>query len=235
MLPDPAEADVDGVLGVGADLQPATLVEAYRRGIFPWPHDNAPLPWFSPDPRGIVEPARLHVSRSLRRTMRTSNWEVTVDAAFAEVLRGCALTRRDEGTWITADMARAYQRLHRLGWAHSLEVWEGAELVGGIYGVQLGGVFTGESMFHRATDASKVALVALVHRIVEAGGLLLDVQITTPHLATLGARDWPRDRFLATLGQVRDLEVRMRTDRRPVSELLEDQSAAGFGAEDIAE
>lgn len=221
MLPDPHEADEDGVLGVGADLQPATLVDAYRRGIFPWPHDHAPLPWFSPDPRGILEPAAVHVSRSLRRTLRTSGWEVSVDAAFGQVLQACAVTRRDEGTWINADMARAYQRLHRLGWAHSIEVWDGADLVGGLYGVQLGGVFTGESMFHTATDASKVALFALVARMVEAGGVLVDVQITTSHLASLGARDWPRDRFIGALTQVRDHDVRLRTTRRPTTQLLE--------------
>ncbi|MFT5222102.1 MAG: leucyl/phenylalanyl-tRNA--protein transferase [Glaciecola sp.] len=217
MLPDPTDADGDGVLGVGADLQPSTLVDAYRRGIFPWPHEQAALPWFSPDPRGILEPAALRVSKSLRKTLRSCGWEVTVDAAFAEVVRCCAVTRGDEGTWITTEMARAYQRLHRLGWAHSVEVWDGSELVGGLYGVQPGGVFTGESMFHRRPDASKVALVALVDRMTEAGGLLVDVQITTDHLATLGARDWPRDRFLATLADVRDTSVRMRTDRRPVA------------------
>lgn len=209
------------MLGVGADLAPPTLVDAYRRGIFPWPHDDAPLPWFSPDPRGVLEPTALHLSRSLRRTLRTCGWEVSVDASFDAVMHGCASERGDDGTWINGDMRRAYARLHRLGWAHSIEVWSGDDLVGGLYGVQLGGVFTGESMFHLARDASKVALVALVHRLVEAGGMLVDVQLTTEHLASLGARDWPRDRFLAALADVRDDDVRMRTTRAPASQLLD--------------
>ncbi len=219
LLPDPHEADGDGVLGVGADLQPSTLVDAYRRGIFPWPHGDGPLPWFSPDPRGVIEPAALHVSRSLARRMRTCGWTTTVDAAFPDVMLGCASERDGEGTWITPEMSRAYHRLHRLGWAHSLEVWDGDELIGGLYGVQVGGVFTGESMFHRATDASKVALIDLVHRFQQADGLFLDVQLVTPHLATLGAREWPRDRYLAALAQVRDRDVRLRLERRDVAEL----------------
>lgn len=223
MLPDPDQADRDGVLGVGADLQPATLVDAYRRGIFPWPHERAPLPWFSPDPRGVLEPAAVHLSRSLRRRLRQCAWTISVDEAFGDVLAACATTRREEGTWITPDMARAYQRLHRLGWAHSIEVWdEHDDLVGGLYGVQLGGVFTGESMFHHVTDASKVALVALIDRLVEAGGHLLDVQLSTDHLRSLGARDWPRDRFLAVMAQVRDDDVRLRTTRSPAANLVDE-------------
>lgn len=219
VLPDPSEADADGVVGVGADLLPSTLVDAYRRGIFPWPHPGVPLPWFSPDPRGVLAADHLHVSRSLRRTLRQSAWTTTVDAAFDDVVQGCANGRGDAGTWITSAMARAYRRLHHLGWAHSLEVWHEDELVGGIYGVQVGGIFTGESMFHRASDASKVALVDLVARFTDAGGALVDVQLTTDHLRSLGARDLDRDDFLAELVAARDLPVRMRTEAREVRDL----------------
>jgi leucyl/phenylalanyl-tRNA---protein transferase len=234
-FPDPATAGEDGLVGIGADLEPATLVDAYRRGIFPWPHPGAPLPWFSPDPRGVIPLDGLVVSRSLRARLRRSGWETTVDRAFAAVLAGCAdrpgarargsgvrKPSRPEGgggTWITPPMRAAYQRLHDLGHAHSLEVWDGAELVGGLYGVGVGGVFTGESMFHLASDASKVALVDLVARLVEAGGCLIDVQMVTPHLASLGARDLPRAEFLALLAEVRDQPVRLATDRLPVARL----------------
>ena len=248
-FPDPATAGEDGLVGIGADLEPATLVDAYRRGIFPWPHPGAPLPWFSPDPRGVIPLDGLVVSRSLRARLRRSGWETTVDRAFAAVLAGCAdrpgtvrggpgrrgpgnpegVPRSIEiqgappegggGTWITPPMRAAYQRLHELGHAHSLEVWDGAELVGGLYGVGVGGVFTGESMFHLASDASKVALVDLVARLAEAGGCLIDVQMVTPHLASLGARDLPRAEFLARLATVRDHPVRLSTDRLPVARL----------------
>ncbi len=218
-LPDPSRADRDGVVGVGADREPATLVDAYRRGMFPWPHDDVPLPWFSPDPRGVLWPDDLHVPRSLRRTLRGSGWETTVDHAFAAVVEGCT-EDRPEGTWITPPMAAAYQRLHDLGWARSLEVWDGDELVGGLYGVQVGAVLTGESMFHRRSDASKVAMVDLLARLEAAGGLLLDVQLPTDHLRFMGAVDLPRDRFLELLRRARDRQVLMRSDRRPVARLV---------------
>lgn len=220
-LPAPRPDDPDGVVGVGADLAPGTLVDAYRRGIFPWPHGDGPVPWFCPDPRMVVEPDRLHVSRSLRRTMRTSGWTTTVDVAFGDVMRACG-QGRDDGTWITAAMQRAYGRLHRLGWAHSLEVWDGARLVGGIYGVQVGGVITGESMFHRVPDASKVALVALAARLHEAGGRLLDAQLRTDHLATLGFRTVGRDEFLARLVELRDVDAPLAVERRPVAPLADE-------------
>lgn len=221
MLPDPDEADPDGVVGIGADLAPATLVDAYRRGIFPWPHPGVPMPWFSPDPRGLLTADGLHVSRSLRRTLRRSGWTTTVDHAFTAVVDACGDDRGEEGTWITASMARAYRRLHDLGWAHSLEVWDGDDLVGGVYGVQVGGVFTGESMFHRVTDASKVALADLTTRFHAAGGRALDVQLTTTHLASLGARDVPRDEFVRLLEACREHDVRMTTSRRPVARLAD--------------
>jgi leucyl/phenylalanyl-tRNA---protein transferase len=221
-FPDPATAGEDGLVGIGADLEPATLVEAYRQGIFPWPHPGAPLPWFSPDPRGVIPLDGVTVSRSLRVRLRRSGWETTIDRAFAAVLAGCADRPRDQlegGTWITPPMRAAYQRLHDLGHAHSLEVWDADELVGGLYGVGVGGVFTGESMFHLATDASKVALVDLTARLTQAGGCLIDVQMVTPHLASLGARDLARAEFLDLLARVRDDPVRLPTDRLPVARL----------------
>ena len=206
-------------MGLGADLAPETLVDAYRKGIFPWPHDRVALPWFSPDPRAVLFAGSVHVSRSLARRLRRSGWETTVDDDFAAVVEACAARPRDEGTWITPEMVRAYGRLHRLGWAHSLEVWEGEELVGGIYGVRVGACFTGESMFHRRSDASKAALVDLCRRWDEAGGVVVDVQLPTAHLASMGAVELARDVFLELLAQVRDRVVRMRVDRLPVSRL----------------
>jgi len=217
-FPDPVEGDPSGVLAFGADLEPETLVHAYRWGIFPWPHPGAPLPWFSPDPRGVLLPDRLHVARSLRQRMRRCGWSTTVDVDFEAVVAGCAV-RRDEGTWITRDMRRAYGRLHELGWAHSVEVWDGAELVGGLYGVRVGACFTGESMFHRRSDASKVALADLVDRWGEAGGELVDVQIATDHLARLGASELSRADFLRRLAVLRDRVTCIPVDERPVSRL----------------
>ena len=218
-FPDPAAAGPDGLVGVGADLAPATLVHAYRQGIFPWPQPAGPLPWFSPDPRGVLPPDQVVVSRSLRSRLRRCGWETTVDRAFGAVVDACA-DRPGEPTWITRPMRAAYRRLHQLGHAHSLEVWDGGELVGGLYGMAVGGVFTGESMFHRATDASKVALVELGARLAEAGGRLIDVQMITPHLARLGAREVPRAEFLALLRGVRDQQVVLAGERRPVARLL---------------
>ncbi|HKQ01578.1 MAG TPA: leucyl/phenylalanyl-tRNA--protein transferase, partial [Actinomycetes bacterium] len=183
---------------------------------FPWPHPGAPLPWFSPDPRGVIALDGVRCARSLRARLRRSGWQTTVDRAFAAVLAACA---DRGGTWITPPMLAAYRRLHDLGHAHSLEVWDDGELVGGLYGIGVGGVFTGESMFHLATDASKVALVDLAARLTEAGGSLIDVQMVTPHLASLGARDLPRAEFLDLLARVRDDQVRLAGDRLPVARL----------------
>ncbi len=217
-LPDPRLADADGVVGVGADLAPSTLVEAYSHGVFPWPHDDMPLPWFSPDPRALIPADAIHISRSLRRRLRTSGWTTTVDADFCSVVDRCS-DRPGQGTWITDEMRSAYRRLHELGWAHSLEVWAEDVLVGGVYGVQVGGVFTGESMFHGEADASKAALVDLCARLLSAGGEWLDVQLTTPHLTSLGAVELPRARFLDVLDQLRDRSVPLSTDRLPVVRL----------------
>jgi leucyl/phenylalanyl-tRNA--protein transferase len=221
-LPDPSTADPDagGLVAFGADLRPATLVDAYRRGIFPWPHPGVALPWFSPDPRAIVPLDGLHVSRSLRQRLRRCGWTTTVDAAFESVVVACARRPSGEGTWITREMASAYTRLWRLGWAHSVEVWDGDDLVGGLYGVAVGGCFTGESMFHRETDGSKAALADLVDRWREAGGAFVDVQLPTEHLTSLGAVEVPRDDYLARLAEVRDRHVPIVVDRLPVSRLV---------------
>ncbi|MGH9279719.1 MAG: leucyl/phenylalanyl-tRNA--protein transferase [Acidimicrobiales bacterium] len=223
-LPDPAAlrdgGSGDGLVGVGADLAVETVVDAYRRGIFPWPHSGLPLPWFSPDPRAVIPAGAVHCARSLRRRLRQSGWTTTADAAFDDVVAACAKRPRFEGTWITRGMRGAYGRLHRLGWAESVEVWdERGRLVGGIYGVRVGACFTGESMFHRATDASKVALLDLGARWSEAGGSMIDVQLPTDHLRTMGAVEVPRAEFLARLAAARDQVVCMRTGRMPVSRL----------------
>ena len=207
------------MVGFGADLKPATLVDAYRRGIFPWPHPGVALPWFSPDPRAILPLDGLRVSRSLRQRLRRSGWYTTVDGAFDAVIAACANRPAGEGTWIRRDMQHAYTRLWHLGWAHSLEVWDGDHLVGGLYGVAVGGCFTGESMFHRVTDASKVALADLVARWHEAGGLLLDIQLPTEHLTRLGAVEVRREEFLLELAAVRDVHTPVVLDRLPVNRL----------------
>ncbi len=219
LLPDPGD-DPTGLVGFGADMAPETLVDAYRRGIFPWPHEGVTVPWFSPDPRAVILADSVHVSRSLAHRLRHSEWETTVDREFSSVVEGCRV-RPGEGTWITDEMAAAYGRLQRLGWAHSLEVWEGSRLVGGMYGVRVGGCFTGESMFHRASDGSKVALVDLARRWHAAGGAFVDVQLATDHLFRMGALEVVRARFLAMLAEVRDHPVAMRVDRLPVSRLVE--------------
>jgi leucyl/phenylalanyl-tRNA---protein transferase len=199
-FPPAEEAGPDGVLALGADLEPGTLLAAYRAGLFPMPLAGMREPaWFSPDPRGIVPLEEFRPSRSLRRSAR--RFTVTADSAFAEVIAGCA-DRRRPGAWITRDVRAAYERLHALGWAHSIEVWDAeGTLAGGLYGVEIGGLFAAESKFHRRTDASKVALAALVERLRAVGGgaRLLDVQWTTPHLASLGARDVPRPEYLRLL------------------------------------
>ncbi len=207
------------MVAFGADLKPATLVDAYRRGIFPWPHPDVALPWFSPDPRAVLPLDGMRISRSLRQRLRRCPWDTTVDAAFEEVVSACARRPAGEGTWIRRDMQQAYVRLWRLGWAHSLEVWDGDQLVGGLYGVAVGGCFTGESMFHRATDASKAALADLVARWREAGGSFVDVQLPTEHLRSLGAVEVPRAEFLARLAAVRDRHVPVVLDRLPVIRL----------------
>lgn len=204
-FPDPRRGSPQGPLAVGGDLLPATLLDAYRHGIFPWPDEGGRLSWWSPDPRAVFPVGGVHVSRTLRRTIASGRLRCTVDRAFRDVLAACA-DMRDEGTWITPAMQRAYRTLHALGFSHSVEVWDGARLVGGVYGVALGGAFMGESMFHRVPDASKVALVYLDRRLDAAGYTLLDGQLPTPHLVRMGAHIVPRDRFLAQLASALAVE-----------------------------
>ena len=199
-------ADEDGLVGVGADLEPGTLLAAYRNGLFPMPVGrDGPMGWWSPDPRGVLPLDGLLVSRSLRRSLR--RYEVRVDSAFEAVMRACGDPSRSGG-WITESMVAAYVRMHRLGWAHSVECWtDDGELVGGLYGVAVGGLFAGESMFSSQVDASKVALVALVERLRAAGYRLLDVQWATPHLRTLGVVEIPRPRYVVALESAREIEA----------------------------
>lgn len=196
-FPDPEAADEAGVVGLGADLEPATVVHAYRSGIFPMPaNDDGLIGWWSPPLRGILDPDDLKISRSLRRSCRRYN--LSVNVAFERVIELCATVPR-EGGWISRPMIEAYTTLHQLGWAHSVEVWQDDELVGGLYGIQVGGLFAGESMFHLASDASKVALVGLVGGLHACGVELLDVQWKTDHLATLGVQEITRSVYLERL------------------------------------
>lgn len=195
-----ALSDPPGLLAAGGDLAPATLQEAYARGVFPWSSRGEPLLWWAPDPRTVIEPSALHVSRSLARELTRIPWQITLNRCFERVIRACAAPRsEDGGTWLDADMIAAYCELHATGAAHSLEVWQGGELAGGIYGVAQGAVFCGESMFSRVRNGSKVALVALCARLVAWGYAVLDCQVDNPHLARMGAVAWPRARFEAAL------------------------------------
>jgi leucyl/phenylalanyl-tRNA--protein transferase len=188
--------DPDGLLAVGGDLSPRRLLAAYRQGIFPWYSDGQPILWWSPDPRAVLYPSDIRVSRSLRKVIRQRRFQVRTDTAFEQVVQACAAPRpRQQGTWITADMAAAYATLHRYGAAHSVETWRSGALVGGLYGVVLGAVFFGESMFSLEPDASKVALVALA----SMGFRLIDCQVPSEHLTRLGAVNIPRTRFVEHL------------------------------------
>lgn len=210
-FPHPHEAEADGLLAVGGDLSPQRLLTAYACGIFPWPHGDAwPLLWFSPDPRMVLVPDALHVSRSLRKTLNRGAFDVRFDTAFDQVIRACAATARpgQQGTWITAEMIEAYQVLHALGFAHSAETWLDGELVGGLYGIALGAAFFGESMFTHRSDASKVAFVRLVQQIQAWGFHFVDCQMQTPHLSRFGAAPWPRDAFLRALDAALQIPTR---------------------------
>ncbi len=205
VFPDPQLAEPDGLLAAGGDLSAERLLAAYAAGIFPWYSEGLPILWWSPDPRLVLFPAELHVSRSLRRILRAGRFQVRADSAFEQVIRRCAEQRRpgQDGTWITPEMIQAYSRLHRRGVAHSFEAWDGEGLAGGLYGVSLGAAFFGESMFADRPDASKVAFVSSVEWLAARGFDLVDCQVRTAHLERFGAREIPRREFLDRLGRAR--------------------------------
>ncbi len=203
LLPELIEGT--SLVAMGGDLQPERLLEAYRHGIFPWYDECEPILWWSPDPRAIFELDGLYVSRRLRRTLRSGRFTTSVNRDFAGVIRGCA--DRSQGTWITREMLDAYETLHALGHAHSIEVWHAGGLAGGLYGVAIGGFFAGESMFTRVRDASKVALVHLVERLKERGFTLFDTQFLTDHTERLGAMEIPRSEYLKRLQEALALPV----------------------------
>jgi leucyl/phenylalanyl-tRNA--protein transferase len=200
-----ARKEPNGLLAVGGDLTPRRLLQAYRLGIFPWFSEGDPILWWSPDPRMVLIPAELKISRSLAKSLRNRRFEVRFDSDFESVIRACAAPRDGQpGTWITPEMRNAYLQLHRLGYAHSVETWIDGELAGGLYGVALGAAFFGESMFARARDASKFALVHLVRKLEADGYGMIDCQMRTEHLASLGAREIPRARFSRQLRELVD-------------------------------
>jgi len=199
-FPEPEPGDEQGLLGYGGDLSPERLLAAYAQGVFPW-YNEDPILWFSPDPRFVLEPAAIHVGRNLGKAFRRAPYRITLDTAFEDVIEACKSTLRpdQDGTWITDDMRRAYTELYRLGFAHSVEAWQDEALVGGLYGVSLGRAFFGESMFARATDASKLAFVALARQLEAWEFTLIDCQVHTEHLERFGAVHVPRAEFLARL------------------------------------
>ena len=199
-FPDPEACDDEGLLAIGGDLTPERLLFAYAHGVFPWYDEGLPPMWWSPNPRTVMDAKHLHVSRSLRRVMRSGRFTVSFDRAFESVMLECG-RERDSGTWILPEMVDAYCELHALGHAHSVEVWKGELLVGGLYGVQCGALFAAESMFYRERDASKVALASAIERLFAEGITLFDVQFLTPHLESLGAHEIPRAEYLARAAQ----------------------------------
>ena len=202
LFPPPTEA-VDGLLAVGGDLRPERLLLAYSMGIFPWYDEDQPILWHSPDPRAVLVVDKLHVGRTLKKVINKNVYEMRFDTRFSEVIRGCKAAYRpgQSGTWITDEMEAAYSELHRQGFAHSVETYQDGNLVGGLYGVSLGRMFFGESMFSRASDASKVATVALVEKVRSFGFRYIDCQVLNPHTAALGAEEWPRARYLKVLAE----------------------------------
>ena len=209
-FPDPRYAPSD-VVAMGEDLRVETLREAYRKGIFPWPHDGLPLPWFSPRRRAVIVFDELHVGRSLQKAQKRAPYAFTIDRDFDAVIRHCSTVPRPEqdGTWIEPKIVEAYTRFHRAGDVHSVEAWDGEELVGGLYGIDAGGVFTGESMFHLRPDASKLALLFLIDHLRTRGATFLDCQVMTPHMEALGAREVARGRFLDWLATAQANGIRL--------------------------
>lgn len=201
VFPHPSKASPDGIVAIGAEPRPEVLRDAYRQGIFPWPHEGYPLLWFSPDPRFVLEPTQAHLHRSLKKELKRTTLDIRADTAFREVIEGCADKRRrgQRGTWITDEMIEGYVGLHQEGLAHSIEAWREGKLVGGLYGVSMGRVFFGESMFQHEPDASKIAFATLLANLVSWSFELVDCQSHTEHLERFGAVHWPRERFLDVL------------------------------------
>ncbi|PRB81583.1 leucyl/phenylalanyl-tRNA--protein transferase [Pseudomonas sp. MYb185] len=224
-----ALASPNGLLAVGGDLRPDRLLAAYRRGIFPWYEQGQPLLWWSPDPRTVVAPDAVHISRSMRKFLRKTPLRITFDRDFAAVIRACAEPRDyTDATWITEEMQQAYLELHRRGMAHSVEIWDEGELVGGLYGVALGKAFFGESMFSRRSNASKTAFLALARHLQAGGCELIDCQMPTEHLQSLGANEIPRAAFVAVLQQLCDIRVRDCWSRPPGDAGIEAVAAASI-------
>lgn len=198
-FPELTQANRDGLLAMGGELNPDWLVSAYSQGIFPWFSQGQPILWWSPDPRLVLFPNRIHISRSLKKVIRQKQFSVSCNQNFAEVISNCAMrgatSKHDDGTWITDEMNQAYQELHKLNYAHSIEVWQHGELVGGLYGIALGKVFFGESMFSHKSNASKIALVALCQYLITRGYKIVDCQVTSDHLLSLGAEEISRTKF----------------------------------------
>jgi leucyl/phenylalanyl-tRNA--protein transferase len=210
-FPDPRDAPYGDIVAVGGNLHTLNLLRAYERGIFPWPIEGWPLTWFSPQERAIIEFKDLKIPRSLAKVRRRAPFRLTIDAAFRSVIHACARVPRadEQGTWITPQMLEAYCRLHELGHAHSVEAWEGDALVGGLYGVDAGGAFAGESMFYLRPNASKLALLHLIERLEQCGLDWLDIQVMTPHMRALGARTIPRAEFLDKLAAARGRKLKL--------------------------
>ena len=221
---DTAFAEPDGLLAAGGDLSPERLLYAYRHGIFPWYDDGQPILWWSPDPRCVVRPAEFHVGRRLLRHLKKSGFEVTFNVSFNDVISACADPRHGQpGTWITADMRDAYVRLHDLGWAHSVEIWDDGSLAGGVYGLLIGQAFFGESMFSRSTNASKAAMLALCVRLRILDVSIFDCQVESPHLTTLGAKTIPRSEFadILDIACVANTPRHLQdTKKRPIADYL---------------
>jgi leucyl/phenylalanyl-tRNA--protein transferase len=219
-FPPADRATPEGIVAIGGDARPERLLAAYRRGIFPWPHEDLPLLWFSPDPRFVLLPESAHVPHSLRKRIRRGTYEVRTDTAFLEVMRACGEVPRpgQDGTWITDELLRGYKALHERGYAHSIEAWQDGRLCGGLYGVSLGRAFFGESMFAAAPDASKVAFATLLGNLCAWQFVMVDCQVYTDHLERFGAVEWPRRRFLRVLSAALQAPTRMgpwRFDLRP--------------------
>ena len=214
-FPDPYSAPGDYPLAIGGDLSPERLIFAYSLGIFPWYSEGEPILWWSPDPRMVLFPDELKISRSLKKVLKNKSFEVRFNTAFEEVIKNCATVKRkgQDGTWLTPEMIKAYIRLHKLGFAHSVETYLEGKLVGGLYGVAIGGVFFGESMFHKVSDASKVAFVHLVNRLKEKDFDIIDCQQSTPHMARFGAREIPRKEFLDIITKSIHKKVSFQLDK----------------------